>query len=396
MYSTFDIIVKPLIGAVIGYATNKIAIKMLFRPYREKKILGMKVPFTPGVIPRERQRIGKSLGEAVGENLLTTEVIEKELLKTEVITKIRESLMTDLLSRTFTLKEASEYVFNEKSDEVNENILNYFCLQLVTYFSDEKTKLIVKEAIVKYIIDNYGYDKQIGEIIPEKATKELIAIIKNNRAQLTDYLLKAITSEKVEQKINYEVQSLIEENFGSLGAMFVDSARISAFIINKIETVLGEDEVFDAILNAIEDALYSFREKSVGDIVTIEEFESYLDDISSHICKLIYEKATYENVKIIVNPIFEQIMQKEIKLSEEHKQKIEDSFEATYTNFIKNKLPSFLTLFDVSKLVEKEINSFSVEQVESLILNIVDKELNAITWFGGLLGFLIGIIYIFI
>ena len=42
----------PIIGGVIGYCTNWLAIKMLFRPYNEIKIRGRVLPFTPGIIPK--------------------------------------------------------------------------------------------------------------------------------------------------------------------------------------------------------------------------------------------------------------------------------------------------------------------------------------------------------
>ena len=41
-------VLPPLVGAVIGYFTNMIAVKMLFFPHEEKRIFGHRVPFTPG------------------------------------------------------------------------------------------------------------------------------------------------------------------------------------------------------------------------------------------------------------------------------------------------------------------------------------------------------------
>ena len=55
----------PILGAVIGYVTNRIAIQMLFRPRTEKRILGVHVPFTPGIIPKNRNELAKSIARAV-------------------------------------------------------------------------------------------------------------------------------------------------------------------------------------------------------------------------------------------------------------------------------------------------------------------------------------------
>ena len=54
-------IATPLIGAVIGYVTNWIAVKMLFRPRKEVRVFGKRLPFTPGVIPRGQARLAKAV-----------------------------------------------------------------------------------------------------------------------------------------------------------------------------------------------------------------------------------------------------------------------------------------------------------------------------------------------
>ena len=64
-------IIPILVGALIGYCTNYIAIKMLFRPYTEKILFGIRLPFTPGVIPKNKPRMAAAVGKAVGENLFT-------------------------------------------------------------------------------------------------------------------------------------------------------------------------------------------------------------------------------------------------------------------------------------------------------------------------------------
>ena len=71
----------PLIGAFIGYLTNKIAIKMLFRPLKPWYVLGVRVPMTPGVIPAKRHELAENIGAMVGEHLLTAEDIGAALSK---------------------------------------------------------------------------------------------------------------------------------------------------------------------------------------------------------------------------------------------------------------------------------------------------------------------------
>lgn len=87
-WSAFSVILPwalpPLLGAIIGYATNSIAIRMLFRPLRRWRLLGMPIPFTPGVIPRRRGELAQSIGRMVARELLTEEVFRARLSQPNV------------------------------------------------------------------------------------------------------------------------------------------------------------------------------------------------------------------------------------------------------------------------------------------------------------------------
>jgi uncharacterized membrane protein YheB (UPF0754 family) len=81
-------VIPPLFGAFIGYITNAVAIKMLFRPLQERRLFGLRLPFTPGILPRERHKLADSIGRMVEQELLTSEVLRERLAKTEVREKI--------------------------------------------------------------------------------------------------------------------------------------------------------------------------------------------------------------------------------------------------------------------------------------------------------------------
>ncbi len=69
----------PLIGAVIGYVTNDIAIKMLFRPLREVRVFGLRLPFTPGILPRQRHQLADNIGRMVERELITEDILRRRL-----------------------------------------------------------------------------------------------------------------------------------------------------------------------------------------------------------------------------------------------------------------------------------------------------------------------------
>ena len=65
-------IAVPLLGGVIGYVTNRIAVKMIFRPIRPVNVLGLKVQ---GLIGRRQGDLARSIGDVVGDHLVQHEDI---------------------------------------------------------------------------------------------------------------------------------------------------------------------------------------------------------------------------------------------------------------------------------------------------------------------------------
>jgi len=72
-------VVPPVIGAAIGYITNDIAIRMLFRPLREIRVFGIRLPFTPGIIPKERAGLAVSIGRMVSRELITEDALRRQV-----------------------------------------------------------------------------------------------------------------------------------------------------------------------------------------------------------------------------------------------------------------------------------------------------------------------------
>ncbi len=108
MPSPLIYLAPPALGAFIGYMTNYVAIKMLFRPLKPWKILGIRVPMTPGVIPSKRHDLACNIGEMVGSHLLTSGDISKAIsspsfqkeLATLVNSRLDSVLQKDLGSIT--------------------------------------------------------------------------------------------------------------------------------------------------------------------------------------------------------------------------------------------------------------------------------------------------------
>lgn len=119
-------IIAPLLGGVIGYITNDIAIRMLFRPHKAKYVFGVHVPFTPGIIPKEKGRIAEAVGGVISENLMNKEVLEKYLLSEDMTGKVRSAvekfIATQQRNNETVLQFLGHYLSKEEIDTIAQNI----------------------------------------------------------------------------------------------------------------------------------------------------------------------------------------------------------------------------------------------------------------------------------
>ena len=92
----------PLLGAAIGYITNDIAIRMLFRPLTEKRLFGVRLPFTPGIIPKQRYELAESIARMVSRELITAEAVRGQMASPgfgEKLERNLQALLGDLLDK---------------------------------------------------------------------------------------------------------------------------------------------------------------------------------------------------------------------------------------------------------------------------------------------------------
>ncbi|MBQ7886265.1 MAG: DUF445 family protein [Clostridia bacterium] len=104
-------IAAPLMGGIIGYITNDLAIKMLFRPRKSVYIGKWHVPFTPGLIPSQKKRIAKSIGAMVSGKLLDGDTIREAALSEQTLEKLRGSVsgwLKENAGLTVTVRELLE------------------------------------------------------------------------------------------------------------------------------------------------------------------------------------------------------------------------------------------------------------------------------------------------
>ncbi len=69
----------PLISALIGWITNYLAVKMIFRPHIPIKILGITFH---GILPKRKSALAHEIGETVERELISHDDIKKHMPST--------------------------------------------------------------------------------------------------------------------------------------------------------------------------------------------------------------------------------------------------------------------------------------------------------------------------
>ena len=295
-----EIIAGPAIGAVIGYCTNYIAVKMLFRPLKPVKIGNKTLPFTPGIIPKGQGRMARALGQAVGEHLLTKEDFEKMLLSED----IKNAVVDAVLQKIEKLKDT------EASLE-----------EFLSQYTGQEEYDLMRDKLEDYITEKIteGVENlDIGAIIVEEGTKEIKEKFKGGMLSmfLNDDLIQSVAT-----PIGNKVDEYIKEN--------------------------GEEKIRPAVVAQLAAA----ENKSVAQWVEIFP----VSDKKS--CQII------ENI---------------------------------YVKFVNEKAEELAEKFHVAEIVEEKINAMDVLELENLLLGIMKKELNAVVSLGAVIGFILGLLNIWI
>lgn len=214
-----QLIIGPLVGAIIGLITNGIAIKMIFRPLYAKYLWGWKLPFTPGIIPKEKGRIAKSIGNAISINLMNKETLEKTLLSQEMLSRLENTIDNYILKLATNEQTLQEYLYGllpkKEIDQIvlntKEDIASVLQKELSNpQLGNQVSSIVVKHAMSKVkegLLGLLGVDKFINLIaLPAELllAKNINEILANNSHQLIhDLLNKGNRPVNVNESIQY-------------------------------------------------------------------------------------------------------------------------------------------------------------------------------------------------
>ncbi len=162
----YKIIFPPIIGAVIGWLTNYVAIKLLFRPLKPVRVLG----FTfQGLIPKRRKEIARSIASTIEREVISPEDITGLLSGINWEAEV-EGMINDLVEKRLSSKKVNSIpVIGLASKEITRQLKRRLTKDIIRHIDRKKHELAARfkngidlKALMVSRIDNMDFERFEG------------------------------------------------------------------------------------------------------------------------------------------------------------------------------------------------------------------------------------------
>lgn len=365
----FTILLMAVIGGFIGAMTNYIAIRMLFRPYKALYLFNKRVPFTPGLIPKRRDELAEHIGKVVVSHLLKEDAIRARLLEENLQKEITETVAK---------------MFHEKMQlETTPNEL----LHQLGYENAEGRSISWLETVLEKEINHFLTIKktsQMNELIPVMLEKELETKLPHVTERITSKLTLFIASEEGKLQIKMMLQKFFEEHgkMGSMARMFINVESFSEKIQQEGAKLINQEDTKNLINQLLTTEWKNFEAKELQELIPTEKQAHLAEQLTSEIIQAFpHDKIFNQPVQVILRDYEVMIKSKIIPFAVER-----------MLDFVATHSADIVEQMDLAKLVETQIATFSLPEIEKLVVEISGRELKMITYLGGILGGFIGVI----
>ncbi len=272
-FEILSLLAGPVVGAAIGILTNYIAVRMLFRPYREKHIGKFHVPFTPGIIPRRQPALAAALGRMVSEKLVREEDIKRALLSDELTSTVTHAILS-----LPPIRESGKVLIGDTYDVGRDKLLNMLTnkvvagisgLDLVELFKKEGAGIAAGVAQKNPLIGMFLNEATIAQIAVPLADRITFYLEGDGKLKLREILEGEVA--KIEEKPIGEMlgdraamepllasvyRRLVSDHADSIAARF----HIAEIVESRVTAMPPED---------LEKLILSVMKKELNDVIRL-------------------------------------------------------------------------------------------------------------------------------
>ncbi len=392
-------LLPPVLGGIIGYFTNDIAIKMLFRPYKAIYIAGRKVPFTPGLIPRNQERLAKNISNTIMGSLLTPGELQnlaRRLLQTE---RVQAAIL-------WLLQLAIEQIKVEKNEKsakivagILRDLLGESLPRLLRVLARREDFL---EPQINQIFDQVLLELRLSEAQSKRLADWLLQVVLP-----PDVLRQAIIDFLTDRTIQTIDESFREKTSGTywvvanLFGLRNTLTRLRTFCLDEKDATNARLEELTQVLQ-ISDRLkrvlvdLSLQNLPIGTVrqlrkTTRESVRHYIQASGSDLLQGLTDSVNWENIatlllnRLSASPVLSSSLE---VVSQELAKILERYLEKDLEKIVAQVIP----ILSIDQVIVDRVKSTSPADLEAAIEGIVKNELQAIVTLGGVLGFVIGLL----
>ncbi|GAB6090142.1 DUF445 family protein [Spirochaeta dissipatitropha] len=277
-------LIPPAAGAVIGYLTNAVAIRMLFRPLRAYHIGKLRVPFTPGIIPRQRERLAESIARMVGQTLLTPESLLGHLQQPEMRIAIN-GYVSRITGSVFNIQER---ILNDSAESRSDRssdlpgkliedlllspafseLLSFFSRQMSaaamdlrigslmprqspevlqefvrSYLSKRDSQAFFRRGLKKILKNLRKVDRPVRDFIPGEFTDDIIQILDDQYDPVWSRILTWLKKEEIQQELSSRGRVLLQrilKRLGSFQRFFVSAGQYDRNLDEQMPSIVRD------------------------------------------------------------------------------------------------------------------------------------------------------------
>ncbi len=420
-------VLPPLLGALIGYVTNALAIRMLFRPLSRIRIGPIPVPFTPGVIPRRREELAESIGRMVSRDLLTTDVFTERFRNESFRLTLRRGIHRLLESVGDTpVRDARAVIDPVSLVNVAETLV------LTTLQNTVDVRRAIQANAVDYVVSHadsisVGVDKALAgapvlRALSDDHIERLVSELWPHVRETAERALHDPETQRQFQGILRRVLSYTLDQLNSFQRLVVTAGQYDRQLLARVPTItsritaelgafLHRPETGETVARRVQEWVAARRSQPFSELISpagrsmversIAEILSDRDRVDRIVTRgieLLGGDDSIHHLFVTMKRTLSRFLDEHASVPLKHILPFVDARKGYLSRIVTSRLspllaniaPKFVAHLNIYQVVVDRINDLEIRQVEGLLLGIIRRHLRWINLFGALLGAAIG------
>ncbi|MBE9128400.1 DUF445 domain-containing protein [Coleofasciculus sp. LEGE 07092] len=388
----------PIAGGIIGYFTNDLAIKMLFRPYRPLYFGKRRLPFTPGLIPRNQERLAKRVADTIMGSLLTPSELQRlaqRLLHTErvrgaIVWLLRLALDQVQLDKEQKTAKIAAAILHDLLGESLPRLLKVLARR--EDFLEAQLNQIFDQILLEFQLNN-KQARQLSEWVlqvalpPDVLRQAIIDFLTDRNIQVIDEGFREKSSGTY-----WVVANLfgLRNTLTRLRTYCLDEKEATNARLEELLSALSTRERLQAWLQNL--SLQNLPVSTVRQLrkTMRDAVRSYVRERGTDLLQGLSQSIDWEKVAVLILKRLRESATVTTSL-ELIGQELAFILERYLEEDLEKLVAQVIPILSIDEVIVERVRETSPEQLEATIQGIVKSELQAIVNLGGVLGVIVGL-----